>query len=135
MPNDDNSIQQHDTKMAALEALEHPPTLRPESDPTPPAQRPASEAEVAMRAEIDCLRAELTRLSNRQSELALRDHPPASAPQTYVHTKRRTKRPDADPVFHRTRSAKNLITFPGNDLRNGKAPAWSAGNHSYFPLT
>ena len=35
------SIQQHDTKMAALEALEHP-TPRPETEPTSPAQQPAS---------------------------------------------------------------------------------------------
>jgi integrase len=35
------SIQQHDTKMAALEALEHP-AVRTEPDPSPPAQPPAS---------------------------------------------------------------------------------------------
>jgi integrase len=115
---DHYSIQQHDTKMAALEALEYP-TLRPESDPTPPAQQPASAAEIAMRAELDCLKAELIRLANKQSELASRDHPPTSAPQTYVRTKRGTKRRSADPVFHLTQPAKNLISFPTRSAQNG----------------
>jgi integrase len=112
------SIQQHDTKMAALEALEYP-AVRTEPEPTPPAQRPASETEIAMRAELDCLKAELIRLANKQSELALRDHPPTSATQTYVRTKRRTKRRSADPVFHLTQPAKNLISFPTRSTQNG----------------
>lgn len=114
---DHYSIQQHDTKMAALEALEHP-AVRTEPEPTAPAHPPAS-AEIAMRAEIDFLKAELIRLSKRQSELALRDHPPTSAPQTYVRTKRRTKRRSADPVFHLTQPAKNLISFPTRSAQNG----------------
>ena len=108
------SIQQHDTKMAALEALEHP-AARTDPEPTAPAQRSASAdlIQPAIQAEIDHLRAEIARLANRQSDLALRDNPPTSrTPQTYVRTKRRTKRPDADPAFRRTQPAKNLITFP-----------------------
>jgi integrase len=110
------SIQQHETKMAALEALEHP--ARPESDPNPPAQPPASAdlIQSAIQAEIDCLRAEITRLADRQFDLALREHlPPTSASETHARRKRGTKRSSGDPtatVFHRAQSAKNLITFP-----------------------
>jgi integrase len=106
------SIQQHDTKMAALEALEHP-AVRTEPEPTAPAHPPAS-AEIAMRAEIASLRAELTRLANLQSEMAL-PGPTSGTPQTHARRKRKTKGHGGDPaaaVFHRRQSAKNLITFP-----------------------
>ena len=63
------TIQQYDTKMAALEALEHP-AGRTETEPTPPAQQPASAGLIqpAIQAEIDRLRAEIARLANRQSD-------------------------------------------------------------------
>ncbi len=118
------SIQQHDTKMAALEALEHP-AVRPEPEPTSPAQRPASAdlIQPAIQAEIDRLRAEIARLADRQFDLALREHPlKSSAPDKYAHKKRRTKRPAADPVFYRTDSAKNLISFPARTAQNGGRP-------------
>jgi integrase len=108
------SIQQHDTKLAALEALESP-SVPPPNEPEPARQRPAPADLIhpAIQAEIDRLQAEIARLANRQSDLASRDHPPTSGtPQTYVRTKRRTKRPDADPAVRRTQAAKNLITFP-----------------------
>lgn len=108
------SIQQHDTKMAALEALEHP-AVRTEPEPTAPTHRPASAdlIQPAIQAEIDRLRAEIARLDDRQSDLAVRERPPvSSAPEKYARRKRRTRRPGGDPVFRRTQSAKNLITFP-----------------------
>ena len=107
------SIQQHDTKMAALEALEHP-AVRPEPEPRAPTQRSASAdlIQPAIQAEIDRLRAEIARLASRQSDLA-REHPPeSSAPEKYARRKRRTRRTGADPAFHRAQQAKNLIAFP-----------------------
>ncbi len=108
------SIQQHDTKMAALEALEHP-AVRPETEPTSPAQQRGSAdlIQPAIQAEIDRLRAEIARLADRQFGSAGREHPPeSSAPEKYVRAKRRTRRTGADAVCHRTPSVKNLITFP-----------------------
>ena len=68
------SIQQHDTKMAALEALEHP-AGGPETEPAPPPQPTASAEPIhpAFQAEIDRLRAEITRLANQQTDLAQQD--------------------------------------------------------------
>jgi integrase len=99
------SIQQFDTKMAALEALEHPPG-RPENEPTPPAQQPASAGlvQAALQAEIDRLRAEVTRLAERQSDLDLQG-------------RRRQRRKSAsgarkEEVFCRQQPATNVIAFP-----------------------
>ena len=80
------SIQQHDTKMAALEALEHP-TVHPETEPTPPAPLPTSAELIhpAIQAEIDRLRAEIARLAERQSS-------EPSAPETRAHARRRARR-------------------------------------------
>jgi integrase len=107
------SIQQHDTKMAALEALESP-TVRTEPEPTPPAQRPASADPIqpAIQAEIDFLKAEIARLTDRAF----------SAPTTHARRKRRKERPSGDPaaaVFRRTQTAKNLISFPIRSAQNG----------------
>jgi integrase len=99
------SIQQYDTKLAALEALEHP-AVHPEPEPTPPAQQPASAglAQPAMQAEIDRLRTEIARLAERQSELALQG-------------RRRPRRKIAggarrEGVFCRQQPATNVIAFP-----------------------
>jgi hypothetical protein len=112
------SIQQHSTKMAALEALEHP-AVRTEPDPAPPSQQSASAdlIQPAVQAELDRLRAEIARLS----DLATREHPlESSTPEKYVRRKRRTKSRGGDPapaVFHRAQSVKNLITFPARSAR------------------
>jgi hypothetical protein len=135
------SIQRFDTKKAALDALDNPSTkpviLQPPGatgeqqtlEPTKPevqktvriasdvqALKPVqklTEVEIAMRAEIDLLKAELARVAHLQFDLAAREHPPeSSAPEKYVRTKRRTKGRCADTVLHRTQPAKNLITFP-----------------------
>jgi len=114
---DHYSIQQHDTKMAALEALERP-KVRPESEPTPPAQQTASAELIqpGIQAEIDRLRAEIARLADRQSDLALREQPPApSAPEKPTHPRHSRKSDGGDPtevIFHLRRPAKNLISFP-----------------------
>jgi integrase len=113
---DHYSIQQHDTKLAALEALEHP-AGRPETEPTPPTQQPASAGLIqpALQAEIDRLKAEIARLAERQRDLAVREHPPAPRlPESHARKGPRAKRLSDDPaeVFHRRQSAKNLIAFP-----------------------
>jgi hypothetical protein len=99
------SIQQFDTKMAALEALEHPPG-RPENEPTPPAQQPASAGLIqpALQAEIDRLRAEIARLAERQSDLDLQG-------------RRRPRRKSAGGAMkegglYRQQPATNVIAFP-----------------------
>ena len=132
------SIQQHDTKMAALEALESPsfapvPPTAP-SAAIPDQRKVAVNADViepnepvrtqpvpeltnpSIQVEIDRLRAEIARLADRQSDLALRERPPApSAPEKPTHPKRRRKSDSGDPtdvIFHLRRPAKNLISFP-----------------------
>jgi hypothetical protein len=111
------SIQQFDTKMAALEALEQP-AGRPETEPNPPAQQPASAGLIqpAIRAEIDRLRAEIARLADRQFDLASQERSSAlSKPETPTDSRRKRKsvsRNPAEEVFHRRQSTKNLITFP-----------------------
>jgi integrase len=94
------SIQQFDTKMAALEALEHP-AVRPDTEPTPPAQQPASAGLIqpALQAEIDRLRTEIARL-----DLALQE-------------RRRPRRKSAagarkEETFYREQPATNVIAFP-----------------------
>ena len=132
------SIQQHDTKMAALEALESPsfapvPPTGPSAaipdqhkmgvnadviEPNKPVRtQPAPElTNPSIQAEIDRLRAEIARLADRQSDLALREHSPApSAPEKATHSRRRRKSESGHPgevIFHLRRSAKNLIAFP-----------------------
>jgi hypothetical protein len=94
------SIQQHDTKMAALEALEHP-AVRPDTEPTPPAQQPTSAGLIqpGLQAEIDRLRTEIARL-----DLALQE-------------RRRPRRKSAgdarkEETFYREQPATNVIAFP-----------------------
>jgi len=108
------SIQQFDTKMAALDALEHP-TVRPQNEPTPPLQPPTSAAVIhpAIQAEIDRLRAEIARLADRQFDSALQERSSApNMPDKPARPRRRRKSASGDPtevIFHLRRSAKNLI--------------------------
>ena len=70
----------------------------------------------SIQAEIERLKAEIARLADRQSDLALREHSPASsAPEKPTHSRRRRKSESGHPgeaIFHLRRSAKNLIAFP-----------------------
>jgi integrase len=129
------SIQQFDTKMAALEALESPSFAPVPPAPTAPsAVVPAAvNADVvepnesirtqpvpeltnpSIQAEIDRLRAEIARLADRQSDLAQQARSAPNVPEKPTRPRRRRKSVSGDPsevIFHLRRSAKNLITFP-----------------------
>jgi hypothetical protein len=102
------SIQQFDTKKAALDALEDRPSASVEAtvkNPAPELPTPADVTHPAIQAEIA-----------RQVALALQER--FSAPQTpETHGRRRRKETRVggvprEEVFYR-RSAANLITFPG----------------------
>jgi hypothetical protein len=67
-----------------------------------------------MQAEIDHLKAEITRLVNRPIDFAVQEHSSATH-KTYVRRRRKTKTVAArgrGAVFERTQPAKNLIVFP-----------------------
>ena len=132
------SIQQYDTKMAALEALESPsfapvPPTGPSAaipdqhkmgvnadviEPNEPIRaQPVPElTNPSIQAEIDRLKAEIARLGGSTIGFGAREHPPApSAPEKATHSRRRRKSESGHPgevIFHLRRSAKNLITFP-----------------------
>ncbi len=110
---DHYSIQQHDTKLAALEALEHPTVPPPnEPEPTPPPVVPTDLMHSAIQAEI-------ARQVDRQVALALQGHF-ASQPAPEIEGRRsRTKKNRSvsgskkeEGVFLRQESATNVIAFP-----------------------
>ena len=106
------SIQQHDTKMAALEALERP--RRTEPEPTPPAQQPASATL------IHCsIQEEMYRQVDQKVALALQKYF-ASRPSAEVQGRRaRTKKNRSasvskkeEALFLRQENPTKVIAFP-----------------------
>jgi hypothetical protein len=112
------SIQQFDTKKAALDALEDPSFVPAEAAcrPAPELPAPADVTLPAIQAEIDRLKAEIARLADRQFDLAMQERSSAPPAPVAPHSSRKRTRKSVggaprEEVFYR-RSAANLITFP-----------------------
>jgi hypothetical protein len=92
------SIQQFDTKKAALDALEGPSSVSAEATCSS-VPEPVDFSHPSIQAQIEILKTEIARLSDRQFDLALQD-------RSYV-----PKAPEA--VSYHERQVTNLIAFPG----------------------